>query len=400
MGHYCNYCSEVTMHGDVIVNEVTAIYSPKKGPTRRELVYEEHEDGTNCCRYLYRGSYAGGYLVLFPGETQYSSYYGDFTQIYEPLTDCNRLGIYSSWPNKENELKYISKVRPELKYLIKKFIISGCNNPTYFIDLVNRYKEDSSIESLVEKGLLHVALDKRLTKLSKKKKVEIINFIRNKEYSKNISLSQILFCIKYNVEPTRENLWHYGEFHYNYKKANYFSNHVITKGQYDDYIKMCNRLHKNLKDEYWLYPADFNKAHDKVMKQIERIEKAKKKQEIDNIRAVGEFLKSNNKNINGYDVYIPESYDDIQKQAKALNQCLITASYDKKVSELKCVLVFIRKDDQPIATAEIDYNKSLKQFYANEFDRSNCKPNQELHTILNQWLSSAIIKKPTIKAVV
>ena len=397
MAHLCSYFSEVTLHGDEIVNEVTALYCPKKGKPLKELVYEEHEDGTNCCRYLYRASYAGGYLVLFPGETQRSCYYGDFTQISEPLSDCKRLGIFPSWPNKEKELEYIAKVRPELKYLIKKFLSSGCNKPTYFIDLVIRYKEDPSIESLVEKKLFGVALDKRLTRLSKKKRMEVVNFIKNKNnYPNSISLSQILFCIKHNIEPTQNNLWFYGEYHYNFKMANYFANHVISKWQYSDYINMCKRLNKNLKDDYWAYPNDFHKAHDKVMKEINRLEKAKKKKEIENIYKIGNFLKENNKKIGDYDIYIPSKYDDIEKQANILKQCLITASYDKKVSDLKSVLVFIRKDGNPIATAEIDYNKSLKQFYADEHDHQNCKPTKEVKSIFEQWLASAVIKKPNL----
>lgn len=68
MAHQCSYFSEVTLHGDEIVNEVTALYCPKKGKPLKELVYEEHEDGTNCCRYLYRGSFCTMRFPLASGR--------------------------------------------------------------------------------------------------------------------------------------------------------------------------------------------------------------------------------------------------------------------------------------------------------------------------------------------
>ncbi|EOZ2853499.1 PcfJ domain-containing protein [Listeria monocytogenes] len=402
MGHRCEYYSHLTLHGDEIVNEVTAVYMPKNKKSKSALVYEEHEDGTNYCRYLYHSSMCG-YVVVFPNEPL-NYYYGYAKQEVEDLTECRRLGLTINWTTKDADLKYIAKARPELKYLINKFD----GTATQFIDLVNKYKKNNSIESLVELGLNNIALDKRLEKLSKKKKLEIINFIKINKVGAGANLTEILFCIKYKVEL--KDIPKYAENHYNYKLTNYFIKNSINKYVYDDYIKMCKELNKNLKDEYWLYPSNFNERHNQVMDQLNRVREARRiarEKELERaliekqkkILDVANTLKKNNKKINGYDIYIPSTIKDISNQADVLHQCLITCDYPSKVAKKQSVLVFIKKENKPIATAEISYQKKLLQFYGDERDRNNCKPNEEVTDVFNQWLSAANIFKRETNAV-
>ena len=78
--------------------------------------------------------------------------------------------------------------------------------------------------------------------------------------------------------------------------------------------------------------------------------------------------------------------EDIIYQADFLHQCLITAKYYEKMAKKNCILVFIKKDDEPIATAELNKEDKVVQFYGNELDRSNCKPNEEIKNIFDNWL--------------
>lgn len=394
MGHRCFYYAHLTLHGDEIVNEVTAIYKPKNKKSKSELVYEEHEDGTNYSRYIYFSSMSG-YVVVFPNEPL-NYYYGYTKQEVEDLVECKRLNLAMNWLTKEEDLKYIAQARPELKYLINKF--NG--TATQFIDLVNKYKKNKSIESLVELKLNKIALDKRLEKLSKEKKFEIINFIKNNKVESWTNLTEILFCIKHKVEL--KDVHKYAANHYNYKLTNYFIKNSIDKYIYDNYITMCKELNKNLKDEYWLYPSNFFERHNQVMDQLNRVREARriaeKKKLVKQLAAqqkkildVANKLKKNNKKINGYDIYIPATIKDISNQADALNQCLITCKYPEKIAQKKSILVFIKKENKPIATAEISYKKKLLQFYGDEKNRNDCKPNEEVTNVFNQWLNAANI---------
>ena len=87
----------------------------------------------------------------------------------------------------------------------------------------------------------------------------------------------------------------------------------------------------------------------------------------------------------GISVYVPEDIADIQKQAKALNQCLITSDYIGKVIQRKCVLVFIRDGKKPMATAELLPNGKIGQFYGNELDFNDCLPQKKAKYALRKW---------------
>lgn len=91
--------------------------------------------------------------------------------------------------------------------------------------------------------------------------------------------------------------------------------------------------------------------------------------------------------IDGYEIYIPSSVEDIEEQANALNQCLITCDYDKKMARGQTILVFMRKENKPIATCEIDKGKIIKQFYANEAHRNHCKPTEKMKKAMNKYLT-------------
>lgn len=64
----------------------------------------------------------------------------------------------------------------------------------------------------------------------------------------------------------------------------------------------------------------------------------------------------------------------------------------------KLILVFIKKDNQPVATAELFYNKKVGQFYGNETNRENCKPNDEVKKVFYEWLENVKIPKPKKEA--
>ena len=135
---------------------------------------------------------------------------------------------------------------------------------------------------------------------------------------------------------------------------------------------------------------DLQKKHDELreevqqLKAMKRIEELKLKQEKYS-KVVKKLLKLKLES-DGYSVYIPETIEEINAHATALHQCLITADYVSKVIRKECLLVFVRKGDTPIATAQVNKDDSIGQFYADELDRSNCLPTDEVRAVMNKWI--------------
>ena len=159
---------------------------------------------------------------------------------------------------------------------------------------------------------------------------------------------------------------------------------------YQDYLKLCRQCKKNLNDKYWRFPKDLREKHNELLKEV-KIEENKTNNEklLEFVKKLGGI---HSMEIDGYTIYIPVTIDDIAYQAKALNQCLITCGYDKKMASGNTILVFMRKGDKPIATCEINKEKQIKQFYANEAHRDHCKPTEKMKKAMNEYLNKLKLK--------
>lgn len=52
----------------------------------------------------------------------------------------------------------------------------------------------------------------------------------------------------------------------------------------------------------------------------------------------------------------------------------------------KALLLFVRCNGRPMATAELDNSGKIVQFYADEHDRENMKPTPEAESAVNEWI--------------
>jgi hypothetical protein len=132
------------------------------------------------------------------------------------------------------------------------------------------------------------------------------------------------------------------------------------------------------------------KKHDELREEVakinelKRLEKLREKQEKYG-KAVKKLI-GLKFDINGYSVFVPENVEEISRQADALHQCLITADYVSKVINKECILVLVQKDGVPIATCQLLKGNKIGQFYADELDRSNCLPSDEVREVMNKWI--------------
>lgn len=189
MGHHCDYIAELVSTPKDIYFKLHATYKDKC-----EYVYKESISGKAKVRYIYYTRLAG-YVVVFPGEKL--NYGGK--QPKETMGECHQFEMYRvGWSPRQKLLDLIKleQYHPELKYFIWKQQIS---NIYTFMKVLRVYIEHPEIEPLLELRLHNIILDKRLFKLTPKKRKEVIRFINQykDELADETTLTEILAWMKY-----------------------------------------------------------------------------------------------------------------------------------------------------------------------------------------------------------
>ena len=388
MGHRCKYFDRLEIEDNKLVRIITATYNKNSLD-----VYKEYEDGEFKARNIYFSSLAG-YLVNFPGEkvrVPYSSIIElQVLENWYSTCECNISCSYSNIFDKEE----ILLAKPEFKYLILKY---NDSNLGLLMKLIKHYKKFPNIEPLVEKGLYSLALNTNLQKLSKEKLFQIISFIKaNEGFSEYTKLIEIQRCIK-NKIPYK----FYKHFLYckdDNKLLKYLINKNIDLYYYIDYITMAKKAGHDVTDLYWKMPNNIFIAHDKVMEENKNIEKAKQYIMQGLLSENTKHLQKFNKNVDGFDIFIPNDISDILKACDVLKQCLVTGGYINKMINQEEILVFIWKNGQPLATAQVYFDKSVGQFYGDESrhkidGEESCRPSEEVSKVFYKWLETFKPKK-------
>ena len=364
---------------------VTATWKEK-----RLDVYRRDEEGRERVRNLYR-CMMGGYGVAFPGERIYSRCQ-DIQELdpwSEPVMNIRSL---QSGPPSFRSMGLVTEKYPDFRYVIQKCELTNDE----IIRILPIWKAHPEVELLLSSGYRRIAFSKRFYTLSKGMKKKVVNFLRmNTDRSQDFGISEILTMIRFRISTS--DYIGYKEFMADNRERFRYPEYLYLKGRknsdvriYADYMKMLRQTMHNIEEDYWHYPKNIARAHGKVMREIERTRLMKdaeemKKRQDEYSRAVKKLLKKRLVTRSGISVYVPDDIADIQKQAKALNQCLITSDYIGKVIQRKCVLVFIRDGKKPMATAELLPNGKIGQFYGNELDFNDCLPPKKAKYALGKW---------------
>lgn len=386
----CNFTDRL----EIVNGELCRIVTAEAKKTYKILdVYREFESGKTECRNLYYSMY--GYRVGFPEDV--NSLYRDkclsFIEKLENYGPCNQIKGFYSFPVQEQEKKLIISKYPEFKYVLNKYEDTIQNT----LSALRIWKEHKEIELVLASGFVKVALNRAFWRLSEGKKKEIALFIRKNPKCKDLTLSEIQTRIKHYLSDEEFNLfkrWQslYGRCGYEiYKYLN-----KIGKANYDgltlyrDYMAQLRETDHDRKDEYWKWPKDLQKKHDEVREEVERIKELERleglrKRQAKYLKAVKKWL-GYSFDIDGYSVFVPDNVEEISRQAKELHQCLVTADYISKVIKKECVLVFIQKNGEPVATCQLLKGDKIGQFYADELDRDNCLPTDEVREVMNKWI--------------
>ena len=398
------YLDRIVVSGKHIYRIVKAVWKNTRSHSEGFTdVYRIRDDGREWCKHL-AFSYYSGYLV-------HEASLDDDTWD-EPAFNLKEFRFNKSDEITDEEIAKILKVHPEFKWTLQK---AGYVDRASVMNLLVDWLRNPKVELLAGLKMYNLIGNKTYERMSLWNKKRVLKFIRENEKAKYWPLNKILFVLNGRGEENDYNEWNevrdsngkLVEYKWFCKYRNKLKNDMYgllvhpLLDLYRDYIEMAKYVGHDIKDDYWKYPADIKKAHDKVMaeynnvKEAERIANKKKlaKEERDktkNYRKVVAEMVGAVATRSGLKAYIPKDYKEIQRQAHELHQCLVSGGYYGLMASRKLMLVFIADaEGKPVATAEIMPNLKIGQFYADQHgqDIETMRPKDDAKAVLDEWMS-------------
>lgn len=370
----------------------------KKGEQTNFDCYKQYETSPDVCRNIYRNFY--NYLgVEFPKEMVWNYRtkrhvrrgYDEWDEV------CCNLNIDTPYYPTEREKKIICDKYPAFRYVLNKW--SGTRSQTMAVLKV--WKEHPEIELPLSLGYYDVCFSKYFYTLKKEDLKKCYKYM-NENRGLNLPISDLKIIIKHSEEiadmycrakrimgrtvKISELKWLIGQYDKYYKNES-----RSFRGDVGDYKGLCEYFHKDMKDEYWAHPKNLRERLDELRVQRENIRMLEEAEQLKEkmaryTRAIKRF-EGWDRTVDGYNIIIPKTVEQWQKQASVLHQCIIRMNFMDHVNK-NYVLFFILKGDTPIATCEVTnlLEKKIGQFYADEFDRSNCLPTPEVRNAMLKYL--------------
>lgn len=154
-------------------------------------------------------------------------------------------------------------------------------------------------------------------------------------------------------------------------------NNVLS--DYKDYLKFCEELHYDLKNEFVLFPKHLHEAHDQALSQAKQQEVA----EYDGLIAARQKQLKHQYQFRsgGLVVLPPRSAQEIVAEGQTLHHCV--GSYVESMVKEQCNILFIRQEDresEPFYTVEVQGNKIVQTRGSH-----NRAPTPEVKEFLSAW---------------
>ena len=389
-----------------LVRIVNARWATKK--TSGDLdVYKIYEDGHELVRNL-NYNYYGFYYV-------YTSEIDDWS---EPVITVNSFRKGKSMAVTDAEIDLVKSRLPEFRWLLDKVVKTymGTLTRARLWEFMEAWKRWPECERLFNGGYETLCLSEPFAKAPYIQQHKIFEFLRSHPEVKDPGWGEILYIMKKGI--TQEEYKRCRALRVGIEKCRYLTKQTTSRYSdvyavqrlYEDYILMAEKAGHNVKEDYWKFPKDLRKSHDKVLKdynaiiEAEKLARAKelRKEEREKKRkfkAVAQKFSKSIARMGGLKAFIPQDIRSVSAQAHSLHQCLLAADYIESVSNRECLLVFIADDNgKPVATAEISRSGKIDQFYADqkEFRDDAMKPSDKAQNVLDKWLK--LFKKDAVKA--
>lgn len=386
------YSDRIQVMDGRVVRTVNASWPRSR---RREAgnadIYRIDDEGKELCQHLY-WSYYGGYMV---GEEN------QIEQWDEPFINLNAFRYYYSESLTERDVERITAIYPEFRYTLQK---AGQLTKAGAMRLLTDWKRNPKVELLVGAHLNNLVHNRTFARMTKEKQKAVLGFIRATEGAERWTLAKVLYVMQKKGSASQYDEWQaFRDRNGKVVEHAFWKKYGADSRTYDfykDYLSMAKEVGHDIKDPYWRWPKDVKKAHDKVMAEHELMLEAKRIAEKKRLSRMERNKKRNFMKIvneiakdvvrkSGLKAYVPTDYKEIQAQAKALHQCLVSRNYYGKMANKECLLVFIADHDgKPLATAEIMPNGKIGQFYGDEsvHDYELMKPSRKAQETLEKWL--------------
>lgn len=370
----------------------------KKGEQTNFDCYKQYETSPDVCRNLYRNFY--NYLgVEFPKEIVWNYRtkrhvrrgYDEWDEV------CCNVNLETYLQPTEREKKIICDKYPAFRYVLNKW--SGTRSQTMAVLKV--WKEHPEVELPLSLGYYDVCFSKSFYTMKKEDLKKCYKYM-NENRDLNLPISDLKIIIKYGEEVAdmycraksimgRRVKISDVKWVVNLYEKYYKDNSWGLRNEYEDYRDLCIYFNKDMKDEYWAHPKNLKERLEELRSQRENIRMLEetvklKKKMARYTRAIKRF-EGWDRTIDGYNIIIPKTAEQWQKQASVLHQCIVRMNYMDLVTKNR-LLFFILKGDTPIATCEVTnlLEKKIGQFYADEHDRSNCLPTPEVRNAMLKYL--------------
>lgn len=161
--------------------------------------------------------------------------------------------------------------------------------------------------------------------------------------------------------------------------------------QYNDYLSMCEKLHKDMTDEMVYRPRELKRRHDEAVKEIElrRAElDAEKysKRYAEAEQVLGEIKPKLEYEGEKYFIMVPQRIVDIVKEGQSLHHCVgSTDRYFDRIKQHETYICFLRKKEAPeeaYYTIEVEPGGTIRQ-HRGAFDE---EPElDEVKPFLREW---------------
>lgn len=167
--------------------------------------------------------------------------------------------------------------------------------------------------------------------------------------------------------------------------------------QYEDYMDMCKKLHKDTTDEMVYKPRELKRRHDEAVKELEIRQAELQAEEYSSKYPEAEQVLQEIQSRYAYNgdqflIVVPNRVVDIVKEGNALHHCAgSTDRYFDRIASHETYICFLRKaaaPEEPFYTIEVEPGGTIRQhrgMYDEEHELDSVKP------FLKEW--QKVIKK-------
>lgn len=389
MGYRCSFSDRIRKAPDgQLVRIISASWNGKRYGKGEMDVYRIYEDGREEVRNLAFVPISGYVLDSLVPERTYG----------KPIFECNGVKKRSCCEIDSIGEATVKERYPMFRWMFDKAKTQRENSISNFSvwELLKAWKRWPDCERLLNSGFWKLCLSEPFAKASCTMQKKVMAYLKQHPDIGDVGYGQLLYMMKNSVSADEYGLIkrykvsidviRYLESQMKKDEAYAKEGFFKTFSTYMDYSRMAAKAGHDVSDQYWARPNSLRNAHDKVIAENAEIEAAKNKDKQDRYLAAVKKWISKKVEKGGLTVYVPENFIDWEIQAKALHQCIVYADYIGKVTRGKALLLFVRCNGRPMATAELDNSGKIVQFYADEHDRENMKPTPEAESAVNEWI--------------